>query len=498
MSLRSRSIIVPIRRAIPLNLESRLQQLETEARQLEVSPEQGQAMIRAAGDYAERFVAGLDAARTYTAGASDRADWSSGFAEEGSNMQAIIDTIASRVDHLGINPASGGHLGYIPGGGIFPAAVGDFLADVGNRYSGVEFASPGAVEMERSLIRWMTQLVGYPEGAGGDLTSGGSMANLTGLVTAREARAIHARDIPRSPVYCTAQVHHCIDKALRVAGLAECPRREVPMDDCYRMCPDTLAQMVQEDRASGLNPWLVVASAGTTDTGAVDPVDAIAEVAQAENLWLHLDAAYGGFFLLCDEGRVALGDLGRADSIVMDPHKGLFLPYGSGALLVKNVHDLARAHGYEANYMLDAREGSQDYSPADLSAELSRPFRGLRLWLPLRVFGLAPFRAALSEKIWLARYFHERIRGIPGFEVGPEPDLSVVTYRYVPAGGNANEFNRRLLQAVLDDGRLFISSTRLNGDFVLRLAVLHYRTHRSTIDELLSVLQSAVSHLQER
>jgi glutamate/tyrosine decarboxylase-like PLP-dependent enzyme len=498
MSLHSRSIDGLLDKAAPLKLDSKLQQLEAEARQLEVSPEESRRMIRTASDYAERFVASLDTGRTYTAGASDGADWPSTFEEDGSSMQAIIGTIASRVDRLGINPASGGHLGYIPGGGIFPAAVGDFLADVGNRYSGVEFASPGAVEMERSLVRWMTRLVGYPESAGGDLTSGGSMANLAGLVTAREARGIRARDIPSSPVYCTAQVHHCIDKALRVAGLAECPRREIPMDDRYRMRPGALARRVREDRAKGLNPWLIIASAGTTDTGAVDPVEAIADVAEAEGLWLHVDAAYGGFFLLCEEGRAALGDLGRADSIVMDPHKGLFLPYGSGALLVKNVHDLARAHGYEANYMLDAREGSRDYSPADLSAELSRPFRGLRLWLPLKVFGLAPFRAALAEKIWLARYFHRKLRGTPGFEVGPEPDLSVVTYRYVPAHGNANEFNRRLLQAVLEDGRLFISSTRLQGDFVLRLAALHYRTHRSTIDELLNVLQTAATRLQEQ
>jgi glutamate/tyrosine decarboxylase-like PLP-dependent enzyme len=481
-----------------LELERILDGLEIEARRLEVSPESARGLIRKASEYAAGFVAGLDGAQTYVAGASSKADWPPSFSEDGVGMDTIIDTISTGVDRLGINPASGGHLGYIPGGGIFPSAVGDFLADVGNRYSGVEFASPGAVQMERSLVEWMTRLVGYPSDAGGDLTSGGSMANLTGLVTAREARSIRSRDIPDSPVYCTAQVHHCIDKALRVAGLAECPRREVPMDDRFRMNPEALARMVREDRGKGLNPWLVVASAGTTDTGAVDPVSAIADVARDEALWLHLDAAYGGFFLLCDEGRAALGDLGQADSIVMDPHKGLFLPYGSGALLVRNVHDLARAHGYEANYMLDAREGSQYYSPADLSAELSRPFRGLRLWLPLKWFGLAPFRAALSEKILLARYFHERISAIPGFEAGPYPDLSVVTYRYVPRAGGANDFNRKLLKAVLDDGRVFISSTRLQGRFVLRLAVLHYRTHRSTIDELLAVLQSAVVRLQEQ
>ena len=236
-------------------------------------------------------------------------------------------------------------------------------------------------------------------------------------------------------------------------------------------------------------------SAGTTDTGAIDPLPAIAPIAHDQGLWLHLDAAYGGFFLLCEEGREVLSGLEAADSIVMDPHKGLFLPYGSGALLVRNVHDLARAHGYEANYMLDAREASQEYSPADLSAELSRPFRGMRLWLPLKLFGLAPFRAALSEKIWLARYFHQRISDMPGFEAGPRPDLSVVTYRYLPENGDADAFNRRLLQEVLSDGKVFISSTRLDGRFVLRLAVLHYRTHKSTIDYLLDLLSETARRL---
>jgi len=476
-------------------LLDKLKELESQARKLEVSGQEAEHLIIEAGRHARQFVDGLEEAQTYTAGSPDPAPWSAGFSDQAGHIRELLDVVSSGVNTHGINPASGGHLGYIPGGGVFPSAVGDFLADVGNRFAGIEFASPGAVQMERSLVQWMAGLVGYPEGAGGDLTSGGSIANLTALVTAREARGISARDIPNSSIYLTAQAHHCIDKALCVAGMAECPKRIVPMDGGYRMDATALEKMIREDRAEGLNPWLVVASAGTTDTGAIDPLPAIAPIARDQGLWLHLDAAYGGFFLLCEEGREVLSGLEAADSIVMDPHKGLFLPYGSGALLVRNVHDLARAHGYEANYMLDAREASQEYSPADLSAELSRPFRGMRLWLPLKLFGLAPFRAALSEKIWLARYFHQRISDMPGFEAGPRPDLSVVTYRYVPENGDADAFNRRLLQEVLSDGKVFISSTRLDGRFVLRLAVLHYRTHKSTIDYLLDLLSETARRL---
>jgi glutamate/tyrosine decarboxylase-like PLP-dependent enzyme len=469
-------------------LLTRILELEAEARKLEPGARDRRALLQEAGAYAERFLGGLDAAPTYAAdgGRSVRLDGC--LREDPANMADLLANIRESVDTPGINPASGGHMGYIPGGGIYPSALGDFLADVTNRYSGVAFASPGAARMEMQLVDWMATLVGYPDSAGGDLTSGGSIANLTGVVTAREAMGLKAADFARACVYLTGQAHHCVDKALRVAGLGECPRRTVPMDDRYRMDPRALRTMVREDRAAGFRPWLIVASAGTTDTGAIDPLAEIADVADTERLWLHLDAAYGGFFILCEEGRAMLRGMGAADSIVMDPHKGLFLPYGTGAVLVRDVELLARAHAYEANYMQDARGSDHHRAPAGLSAELSRPFRGMRLWLPLKLFGLRPFRAALAEKIWLARYFHQRISATPGFEAGPAPDLSVVTYRYRPRRGNADEFNRRLLQAVHDDGKVFITSTMLDGRFTLRLALLHFRTHLDTVDYLLDLL----------
>jgi glutamate/tyrosine decarboxylase-like PLP-dependent enzyme len=233
----------------------------------------------------------------------------------------------------------------------------------------------------------------------------------------------------------------------------------------------------------------VIATAGTTDVGAIDPLGAIADIAGAEGLWLHVDAAYGGAFLLCEEGRRALAGIDRSDSTVIDPHKGLFLPFGSGALLVRSRDRLAAANRYHANYMQDAFRADVELSPADLSPELSRPFRGLRLWLPLKLYGLAPFRAALEEKLLLARHFHERLSALPGWEVGPPPDLSVVTYRYLPARGDADAFNRRLVEAVQGDGRVFISSTQLDGRFTLRLAVLNVRTHLEQVELALEVLE---------
>jgi glutamate/tyrosine decarboxylase-like PLP-dependent enzyme len=479
------------------NMIETLTRLETAARALEPDSQQRENWLGQAGRYTEQFLDGLPESPVYRHDDGAGCNFEPGISDAPAGMAELLAVLGERIDAPGINPASGGHLGYIPGGGVYPSALGDYLADVTNRYSGVSFASPGAARMESGLVRWMADLVGYPDTAGGDLTSGGSTANLSAIVAAREALEISARQVPDCCIYLTRQTHHCVDKALRVAGMGEARLRYVPMDRLYRMNATELAGLVQADLDHGLKPFLVVASAGTTDTGAVDPLVEIGAVAGAFGLWMHLDAAYGGFFMLCEEGREVLEGIGCANSMVMDPHKGLFLPYGSGAVLVRDVDTLARAHRYEADYMQDAHQPGQDYSPAELSVELSRPFRGLRLWLPLRLFGLAPFRAALAEKIWLARYFHECMSELEGWEVGPPPDLSVVTYRYLPASGDADEFNRRLLQAVHDDSRVFITSTLLNGRYTLRLAVLHFRTHREHVDYLIDLLQATVKKLSE-
>lgn len=420
------------------------------------------------------------------------------FLETPAVIDDLLRVIETEVDTDGINPAGGGHLGYIPGGGLFHSALGDLLADVSNRYAGVFFASPGAVRMENRLLRWMGELVGYPADAVGNLTSGGSIGNLIGIVSARDAQRVKAKDIERSPIYLTEHVHHSVDKALRIAGLGECPVRHVPMDARYRMDAAALERLVSDDTTAGLRPWLVVASAGTTDVGAIDPMSAIADLAAAHGLWFHLDAAYGAFFALCDEGRELLRGMDRSDSIVMDPHKGLFLPYGTGAVLVKNRRAMLDAHHYQAHYMQDTIDAREEDSPADLSPELSKHFRGLRVWLPLKLCGLAPFRAALEEKLLLARYFHEQIQKVPGFEVGPEPELSVAMFRYVPKNGDADAFNERLVQAIHDDGRVFLSSSKVDGRFILRVAVLSFRTHIDTIDLTVDILRHAAEGLSRQ
>lgn len=409
-------------------------------------------------------------------------------------VRKALKLLKHSVDFPALNPASGGHLGYIPGGGLYYASLGDYMADVTNRYAGVYFAGPGAVRMENMLIRWVAGVVGYPASSAGNLTSGGSIANLIAICTARDAKRVRAATLSRSVIYLTHQAHHSLEKAIRIAGLVECPIRHVPMDDAYRMDPAALKKQIEEDAHNGLIPFLLIASAGTTDAGAIDPMQELAQIAKMHRLWFHVDAAYGGFFVLTKEGKRKLKGMERSDSLVIDPHKGLFLPYGIGVVLVKDRKQMNATHYYQANYMQDALSATEEPSPADLSPELTKHFRGLRMWLPLKLHGLAPFRACLQEKLLLARYFYEEISKL-GFETGPPPQLSVVTYRFVPPRGNADRFNRKLLKAVQEDGRVFISSTLLDGKFILRFACLSFRTHKTTVDTLLLVLKWEVQKL---
>jgi aromatic-L-amino-acid/L-tryptophan decarboxylase len=473
-------------------MRERILRLERAARPLEPGSTRRRQLRNAAVASTERFLRRVRTLRGYeTVSDAGTRLLDTPIGEHGIPLREAMDLLEDEVIRPGGHPASGGYLAYIPGGGIYHSALGDFIAAATNKYASVFFAGPGAVRMENLLIRWTADLVGYPAGAGGNIASGGSIANLIAIATARDAHGLTAADYARSVVYMTTQAHHSIDRALRIAGMGEAQVRHVAVDERYRMKSDALADAVARDRADGLRPWLIIAAAGSTDTGAVDPLVAIADVAERERCWLHVDAAYGGFFLLTDDGRAMLRGIARSDSVILDPHKGLFLPYGAGIVIVRDAAALARTHRYTGAYMQDALHEPSEVSPADVSPELTKHFRALRMWLPLVLLGTKPFRAALEEKLLLARYFHTEISG-HGFEVGPEPDLSVVTYRWAPAGvslDEANRTNQQIIDGVRRDGRIFLSSTMLDGRFTLRLAVLGFRTHLRTIDLAINVLR---------
>ncbi len=412
---------------------------------------------------------------------------------ESVDIDELLKLVKDRVVDTGLNPASGGHLGYIPGGGIYSAALGDYLAAVTNRYAGVFYASPGAVKMGDSLIKWVGNLIGYTEGFGGNLTSGGSIANLIALSTAKKNKHITSKNLVRSVIYCSQQTHHSIYKAINMVGLEECVIRQIPVDLNYRLSPPKFKAQIEKDIKDGLNPFLAIANAGSTDVGAIDPLQELSTICNTNSIWFHVDAAYGGFFMLTAHGKSKLRGLKHADSVILDPHKGLFLPYGSGMVLVKDINHLLEANSYSANYMQDA-DNTGHFSPADLSPELSRHFRGLRMWLPLKLYGPRVFSEYLNEKLQLTEYLREKLI-LLGFTIVCEPDLTVIAFRYEPDDRNNDSLNKAILDHIHKDGRVFISSTVLDDRFTLRAAIVSFRTHKKEIDMLLQLLESKLATL---
>ena len=294
-------------------------------------------------------------------------------------------------------------------------------------------------------------------------------------------------------------------KAARIAGFPERCLRSIPVDSRLRLRPDLLEAAIREDGARGLRPFLVVANAGTTNTGAIDPLPEIADIAARHGLWVHADAAYGGFFRLVPDGAARLAGLERCDSITLDPHKGMFLPYGTGCLLVRDPETLRRAHGGQAAYLQDLGHGDGEASFTEISPELSRDFRGLRVWLPIQLHGLRAFREQIQEKLDLARWAYDQLKHEPLFEMLDEPQLSIVAFAWRAPGGtggaggrDANSLGAELLRRVNARRRVFLSSTTIGGRYVLRLCVLSFRTHMDRMRDAVAALKEEARLLARR
>lgn len=480
----------------PLN--NKLKALRELAAPLETSSTTRITRLEKAGRYAERFLESLPERDIYAAaGPRDEAMAAFSIPECPGSFDEALQILHDHIDGIGHNLGSSRFFAYIPSGGLHDAAIADYLAAVSNRYAGVGAAAPGATRLEHTMLRWLADVVGYPDTAEGDLTSGGSLAALSAIIAAREANDLKSAGVPSAVVYLTAHTHHTFRKALHVAGLGECVVREIPLDAGLRMDCRELEKRILEDQNAGLYPWLVAASAGTTDAGAVDPLDAVADIAAKHGIWMHVDAAYGGAFAICDEGRRRLEGIERSDSLILDPHKGFFLPSGTGVVLVRDGRKLYDAYHARGTYMQDVA-GDTERSPCDYSAELTRPFRALRFWLPLKVHGSRAFAAALEEKLLLARYFHERCAEIPGIEPGPRPDLSIVTFRFRPDSGDADTSTRNLLDAIHGDKRVFMTSTTIADRFTIRMAILTYHTHIEDVDMALQVIGECAARISRQ
>jgi aromatic-L-amino-acid decarboxylase len=421
-------------------------------------------------------------------------------------MERVLQ-ILERAVGASLNTAGPGYLAYIPGGGLYAAALADLLSTSVNRYTGLAAAAPALVRLENDVLMWLAEAFGYGRAARGLFTSGGSLANFSAVVAARHAHCGDAGDFRTAVAYASTQVHHSVRKSVRLAGIPPQNVRAIAVDADFRMEVAALTAAVRADRERGARPFLVVASAGTTNTGAIDPLSALAEVCAVERLWLHVDAAYGGAFMLCDEGRRRLAGIARADSIAFDPHKGMFLPYGTGCLLVRDGEQLRRAHAAAADYLQDFEamdRTGEPPSPAEYGPELSRAYRGLRVWLPLMLHGARAFRDALAEKLALAgRLFaglQTLIASAAPLEIVAAPQLTVVPFRLRRRSGEAltawNARSTALLTAINARRRVYLSSTTLpvaDGlAFTLRACVLGFRTHARHVDACVQDVEHAL------
>ncbi len=458
----------------------------------------GEEMRRLVDDAMTRIVAHIESLPTQPAsnveGATDLArTLIEPLPRQGVPYGQLLDFLFDEAISRTFNAAGPGYLAFIPGGGIFHAAVADLIADAVNRYVGVCAAAPLLVQLEANVVRWFCEIVGYGEGCGGVLTSGGSLANLTAIIAAR--RSILGDDFLRATLYCGDQTHHAFQKAAILAGFPTANIREIPSDGMFRVRVDLLAGAIARDRANGYTPFMLCGSAGTTPTGAVDDLAALARLARQESVWFHVDGAYGAFFMLTERGRVAMQGISEADSIILDPHKTLFLPFGTGALVVRDATVLRRAYSMHAEYLPQFQESTELIDFCEVSPELSRDFRGLRVWLPLKLFGIEPFCLQLDEKLDLTSWAAAELHKIEGIEIVAEPQLSIVAFRLVRPGADLEALNRDLVARINARQRVMLTGAVVAGFFVIRICVVSHRTHMERMQMCMDDIRAAVDEM---
>ncbi len=395
--------------------------------------------------------------------------------------------LAGRIDHPRF-------VAFIPSSPTWPSVVADLLVSGFNVFQGTWLESAGPSEVELVVIDWFKQWLGCPETAAGLLLSGGSAANLTAMVVARDARLKPAQ-LPTAVIYASDQVHSSVERAARILGFQPRQVRLIPTGEGFRLRLSALAEAVAADRAAGRAPFLVVGNAGATNTGAIDALPELVEFCRAEGLWLHVDGAYGGFAALTERGRRSLAGIGEADSITLDPHKWLFQTYEAGCLIVREGDRLPRTFHVAPEYLQDTAVQGGDVNFADRGIQLTRMARALKIWLSLQYFGAAAFRQAMDAALDLAVDAEARIALSPELELLSPAQLGIVCFRRHPPGiddeAELDRINASILQRLNDSGEAMMSSTRLRGRYALRLCIMNWRTGAEDVAQILNAVEHA-------
>src|SRR5437588_4292195 len=371
---------------------------------------------------------------------------------------------------------------FVPGPNNFVSTMADALAAGFNIFNGTWLGGSAAAAVELGVVRWLCRICGFPTAAGGLFVSGGSMANLTALVTARHS--LLQNRVAGATVYFSDQTHSSVERAMRVIGFVPDQMRKLESDNTFRLSIQSLRAAIADDRAKGLRPFCVIANAGTTNTGAVDPLSELADLAAEEKLWLHIDGAFGVAAVLSERGREMLRGLERADSISLDPHKWLFQSFECGCVLVRDAALLKSAFQIKPDYLRDVHRSVEEFNPCDYGVQLTRSFRALKVWLSLQTFGLAAFRQAITRGFELAELAERELRARKGWEILSPAQMATVCFRF----GNSAELQTQLVDAMMKDGYALLTSTELRGAVSLRLCTINPRTTESDIIETVSRL----------
>ncbi len=407
--------------------------------------------------------------------------------EEGRQASEVIEQVAREILPLAAHLDHPRFFGFVPVSPTWPSVLADFLAAAWTINQCTWLCASGPSQIELTVIDWIRQWLGCPDGAGGLFVSGGSEAGLHALVAAREAAGAPARPA----VYMSDQTHSSIARAATTVGVRPEQVCSLPCDGEYRLDVKLLARRIASDRAAGVVPIAVCANGGTASTGTVDPLEDIASYCAAEGIWLHVDAAYGGFAAVTETGRRQLAGIGRADSISLDAHKWFFQPYEAGCLLVKDVQMLERPFALRHDVIQDTVWGSNHPNFADRGLQLSRAARSLKLWMSVQTFGMAAFRRAIERGLELAARAEQHIRTSPILELLHPASLSIVCFRVNPGGlaeSAVEALNRQVLAMVFWDDQSFISSTTLRETFALRLCIVNHATTWTDVRETLDTV----------
>ncbi len=381
-------------------------------------------------------------------------------------------------------------LAYVPGPGNFVGALADALVSGYNVFSGTWISGSGPEAVERETVGWLRDWCGFPASSGGLFVSGGSMANLTALAAARQARL--GPGDPRARVYLSTQANSSLEKGLRILGFAPSQIVRLEADSEYRLPPGALEARVKADHAAGLLPFCVIASAGTTNTGAIDDLPALARLSREHNLWLHVDGAYGAAAVLTERGRRLLAGIELADSLSFDPHKWLFQPFECGCVLVRERRWLEEAFSVHADYLKDTQRYSDEFNYADFGIQLTRGFRALKLWMSVRTFGLAAFRDAIDHGFELAEFAAREIVGLEGWELVSGPQMGIVCFRFTEGPEDLHE---RIVDELIADGTALATTTTLGRSSVLRFCTINPRTTEDDVRLALATMDAIARRL---